>query len=237
MAKHKLFCVLLGVCMVAMATSCVDDAFYSSTLTPSYSTPPDVTVKPPSFTTEWPLTTPADPNRTEPNPASDFLYTNNGTSVTITKYIGLDSDVVIPREIEGKSVTNIGEGAFKGCGNLTSLVMPDSVTRIGKGAFSFCSGLTSITIPQGVVSIGDEAFSLCSGLTSITIPQGVVSIGDEAFRGCSSLTMVSILGSSTSIGYGAFACGVILYNDFEKGVAWRDYYTCPDLTIICLPNS
>lgn len=35
------------------------------------------------------------------------------------------------------SVISIGT-AFKGCGNITSITIPNSVTTIGKGAFSSC---------------------------------------------------------------------------------------------------
>ena len=50
-------------------------------------------------------------NAAEANPASDFEYAvNKDGGITITKYIGTDTDVVIPEKIEGKNVTVIGEG-------------------------------------------------------------------------------------------------------------------------------
>lgn len=51
-----------------------------------------------------------------------------------------------------------------GCKNT---IIPNSVTSIGESAFSGCSDLTSITIPNSVTSIGGYAFCWCSGLTSI----------------------------------------------------------------------
>ena len=65
------------------------------------------------------------------------------------------------------SVTSIGEQAFAGCENLTSVTIPGSVTNIGFGAFAFCYSLTSVTILGSVTSIGPEAFILCGSLTSI----------------------------------------------------------------------
>ena len=90
------------------------------------------------------------------------------------------------------SVTSIGDGAFRSCGGLTSITIPDSVTSIGNWAFEYCSGLTSVTIGNGVTSIGYSAFEGCSGLTSITIPDSVTSIGQYAFDDCTNLTSITI---------------------------------------------
>ena len=114
----------------------------------------------------------------------------------------------IPSIIEYKRyeypVTSIGDCAFRGCYNLTSITIPSSVTSIGNDAFRGCSNLTSITIPSSVTSIGKWAFSGCSKLTSITIPNSVTSIGDCAFWGCYNLTSITIPSSVTSIGASAF---------------------------------
>ena len=97
------------------------------------------------------------------------------------------ANTVIPSD---GSVTSIGEGAFTGCSNLTSVTIPDSVTSIGGSAFGYCTSLTSITIGESVTSIGGSAFGYCTSLTSITIPNSVTSIGGSAFYGCYSLVYV-----------------------------------------------
>ena len=45
--------------------------------------------------------------------ASDYTYVTNGNgSLTITGYIGAGGDIVIPGEIEGRTVEVMGEKAF-----------------------------------------------------------------------------------------------------------------------------
>ncbi|MDR2577542.1 MAG: leucine-rich repeat protein [Chitinispirillales bacterium] len=64
-------------------------------------------------------------------------------------------------------VTSIGNAAFYGHANLTSVTIPSSVTSIGMSTFQGCTGLTSVTLPSSVTSIGLSAFWGCTGLTSI----------------------------------------------------------------------
>ncbi len=56
------------------------------------------------------------------------------------------TEIEIPSEIDGLSVTSIGNDAFYHCDSLTSITIPDSVTSIWGNTFSGCSELTSITI-------------------------------------------------------------------------------------------
>ena len=134
----------------------------------------------------------------------EYRELEDGT-VEITLYVGDDTVVDIPSEIEGKRVTSIGFGAFCDCDSVTSITIPSSVTNIGESAFSWCESLTSITIPDSVKSIGESAFFRCTSLTSITIPKSVTSIGNSAFSSCMGLTSVTIPEGVTSIGRGAFS--------------------------------
>ena len=102
-------------------------------------------------------------------------------------------------------ITTIGDNAFAGCTNLTSITIPDSVTTIGKFTFSSCTNLTRVTIGDGVTEIGDQAFEGCVNLTNINIPDSVTTIGEYAFSNCSSLTSITIGDSVTTIGEYAFS--------------------------------
>ncbi len=69
-------------------------------------------------------------------------------------------DIVIPKTIDDKTVTEIGERVFGWRSYYytnVNVIIPDSVESIGDAAFSGYSGLTTITIPDSVTSIGDFA--------------------------------------------------------------------------------
>ena len=167
----------------------------------------------------------------------DFEYgvLSDGT-VNITDYNGSAEKVVIPDTIDGKSVTSIGDRAFKDCTSLTSITIPNNVTNIGYSAFCGCSSLASITIPNSVTEIGGWAFCDCTSLKSITIPNSVTSIGESAFKDCTSLTSITIPDSITSIGGSAFrgctSLTSIMIPDSVTEIGWYVFGGCTSLTAI-----
>ena len=98
-------------------------------------------------------------------------------TVEITKYNGRDSRVVIPAELDGYKVKQIGSFAFRDYELISTIVIPKTVTDIGFGAFSDCSALSSITIPNSVTTIGESAFSGCLSLQDIAFPDSVTYVG------------------------------------------------------------
>jgi hypothetical protein len=116
----------------------------------------------------------------------DFSYTVSGNLVTITGYNGSGGPVAIPASINGMGVVSIGDNAFYGKTEITSISIPDTVTSIGVNAFSGCTGLTSITIPSCVTSIGSEAFYGCSGLISAYFEGNAPAMEAAVFDNCAS---------------------------------------------------
>lgn len=170
----------------------------------------------------------------------EYKITSGGT-VEITKYTGETAKLVVPVEIDGKTVTAIGAGAFIWHDELEELILPDGITSIESEAFSNCIGLTKINIPDGVTSIKYRAFYSCGSLTEINIPDGVTSIGDFAFWGCESLVKINIPKGVTSIGDRAFCfCDSLVEINIPNSVTYIDggaFYSCTSLREINIPDS
>ena len=104
-----------------------------------------------------------------------FTYTESNNKIKIASYNCYKgnttgnqeiTDVIIPEQIEGKTVEEIGGSAFKNK-SLTSVIFPNSLETIGGNAFSG-TGLESVTIPGSVKTIGDSAFELI-GLRNLNL--------------------------------------------------------------------
>lgn len=140
--------------------------------------------------------------------AKDFLLAND----TLFKYVGCKHDVTLPR-----SVSVIGESAFKANVTLESITIPDGVATICDEAFSGCEALKAISLGETVTQIKFAAFEGCSVLTGIVIPNSVAFIGSGAFKDCFALKTVKLPNCITEI------------EDFA-------FYSCVHLSDISIPE-
>ncbi len=99
------------------------------------------------------LCVPAGAEEEEIFDSGDFRYRvlEDGTA-EITDYDVFATELDVPANLDGKTVTSIGEDAFYDCDSLTSITLPDSVTSIGDSAFDECNNLT--------LTVGHDSYAL-----------------------------------------------------------------------------
>ena len=96
--------------------------------------------------------------------AGEFEFAVGSESVTLLKYVGNISDVIIPDNYSGLPLTTIGDKAFYGMEYIRSVDIPYTVKEIGDRAFYGCDGLSYLYIPNSVESIGVDTFLDCDNL-------------------------------------------------------------------------
>ena len=139
---------------------------------------------------------------TAPVTSGDFEYRVREDGTLAVFYKGEAEEVTVPSEIDGKTVTAIGEGAFW-LSRVKKVTLPDTITLIDRDAFSQ-SGVEEIDLPASLREIGSCAFQECHSLVNIELNEGLRSIGSYAFMNISA-ERIEIPASVESIGGGAFA--------------------------------
>ena len=103
----------------------------------------------------------------------------------------------------GKSLTTIGEEAFRLCKKLKKLTIPDTVQTIETGAF-WSSGLEEIKLSANLKYLGEHAFQAAKSLKKISIPDKLEKIPDSCFTSCEYLATADLGSGVKEIGTGAF---------------------------------
>lgn len=89
--------------------------------------------------------------------------------VSITRYRGIATAVIIPKTIEGKAVVAIERKAFLSCKTVKEITIPETVAEIGDWAFAHAEQLRAITIPNHALTRGKELFLGCIRLKEIVV--------------------------------------------------------------------
>ena len=150
--------------------------------------------------------------------AYDFSYTYQGqtlyydilpgagNTVTVARGVDISGGVYIPSEVSNGDVSytvvSIGNGAFVGCANLTSVSMPNTIRVIDTNAFSGCQSLISVTFSNTLQEIRYGAFYNCR-FTPV-FPSSLKTIGSSAFE-YNRIYQLVIPDSVTNIGANAFS--------------------------------
>lgn len=185
-----------------------------------------------------------------------FSYNDADKTATITGVTSQRDFYVLPEEaVIGEKtypVTAIGNGAFAG-NRLITAYLPESITAIGDNAFDGCVNLTSVTqvgssdeamFPASVTSIGNYAFEGCGKLNvKFGEAKALTTIGDNAFYGCISLQQVVFAQDSAlgDIGKEAFMeSGVSVVNlagTQVTEIGYSAFEGCASLVDLTLPET
>lgn len=174
-------------------------------------------------------------------------------TVTITKYTGKESTVILPSTINSWPVTKIGEAALKDNTTITSVTIPDSVTEIGANAFAGCTNLTSVTyggdwskltIQSGNPAVEDAAkdaaneqlfdFEFTPDNTAVIVKHYRGAAADVTIPSCYKGKPV------TAINNAAFpnsAVTSVTIPDSITSIPDAAFVNCSQLTNISIPNS
>lgn len=112
-----------------------------------------------------------------------YYYTSNwyGDAFYIGSYLMEAKKSISGSYTTLKGITNIADGAFENCNELTEVILPEGLRIIGANAFDDCDKLQRMVIPAGVTTIGDKAFYECKALTQIQVPDTVEKLGQDVF--------------------------------------------------------
>ncbi len=123
----------------------------------------------------------------------DFDALVRGYEAELLRYNG--RIVEIPSQIDGFTVTALGDGLFENSIYPNQLtVVPDTVRTIGNRVFYGVGGhsVWSVVLSDSVESIGTDVMRSCDTLLRVVIGSGVASIGSGSFTECPMLNGLSV---------------------------------------------
>lgn len=172
---------------------------------------------------------------------SNYKYTKNSDgTLSITQYLGDESNVVIPSEIDGKTVTGIAEYAFSKCITVKTVKIPASIQTLGADLCDEGRTLpfkNTIFLESIEVEEENQYFSSVDGVlfnkdktelleyprekkgSVYAVPSGVKTIADWAFYNNLNLSAVELPDSVSEIGMRIFEnCFTLKYALIPKNV-------------------
>ena len=122
-------------------------------------------------------------------------YTTPGSVTSVAPYAAEDCALSALTLTAG--VTNIGDIAFQGCGNLTSVTILSPLVSMGIVAFGQCSKLTTVVFHGTVGSFGVNGFVYSSGLTGVYFTGNAPAQPDPStFLGDTAATVYYLAGTT-----------------------------------------
>ena len=131
--------------------------------------------------------------------SGDYEYELVDGKATITKYNGSATALTVPASLDGHAVDRVGETAFAGCYELTSVTLPEGLTGIDAEAFFTCDALETVSLPDSLTDLATDAFYGCVALRAIALPGRVARLAGNPFTGCSALTEITVAAGNAAL--------------------------------------
>jgi len=96
-------------------------------------------------------------------------------------------------------ITNIDDGAFALCNEITTITLSQQLTSISDSCFYRCGKLKNISFPE-VKHIGTQAFNDCVEIKEFNFPTTLKTMGNKIFQGCTDLTKIYINSEIKNLG-------------------------------------
>ena len=125
-----------------------------------------------------------------------FYYHAYPGYVSISGYLGTETEVEIPSSLAGKPVSEIEDHAFDGCDSVKQITIPDTVTKIGVDAFKGAEALEKIISNTKDVSIVAEE--------KVTIETDYAADGSDEIPSAVGVTSQSSEKEQTGVGDGGY---------------------------------
>ncbi len=101
--------------------------------------------------------------------SGNFGYKLVNTVAMLCDYKGSETELELPSELDGYTLTAVTDGAFANDTKLKKLSLSDTVVNVSDGAFNNCTSLEYVYIGSSVAALSITAFEGCSTLKEIEV--------------------------------------------------------------------
>lgn len=164
--------ILVGICLALFSGGSGNDGKRVST---PPSSPPAAT-QPSTEPTAPPTTAATEPELVQGETEDGYRYVLDGDRCILTGYTGSEALLFMPDDVDGVSITGIGEGAFASLTDVESVYMPIYLEEIQANAFADCTGLRDVYVYGTVSRVDPSAFDGCKEFRCVVLETSGASV-------------------------------------------------------------
>jgi len=164
--------------------------------------------------------------------ANDYKYYSNYSSKDneLGSFVLSNKSSLISVKLP-RTITTIGQGAFRSCSNLEEVTLFRGILEIQEYAFEFCYSLREIVLPPTIQRLSAYAFHNCHALSEIRIPSSMKSIVWYTFDGCPISDVYTYTIEPTYLDSNVFSFSATLhvpstsFNNYYWASGWNQFST------------